>query len=95
MGEPRYRKETQQLIRFLALEQARGYCEKYKLSFSKLEKQRFDVILGSAIFSQPSGIKPDGLANDKATMPFPTLIIQFDGGKITINATEYTEKFLK
>ena len=88
-------KETKQLIRVLALEQARAYCEKHKLSFPLLEKQRFDVILDSAIFSQPSAARPNGLANDMDTMPLPTLIIQFDGEKVTVSSTEHTDKYLR
>ena len=95
MGEPKYSKETKRLIRALVLEQVKVYCEKHQLSFLALEEQRFDVILDSAIFSQPSDVKPDGLANDMDTMPFPTLIIQLDGEIIRINQTEHTQKYLR
>lgn len=95
MSTPMYSKGTQALQKSLATEYALSYCRKKGLATDKLLKQRFDVIDNHAIFSQPSGVKPNGLTNDMATMPFPTLIITCDADGLHIETTEYTEKYLK
>ena len=95
MGTPVYSKGTQTLLKSLATEYALSYCRKKGLATEKLLKQRFDVVDHHAIFSQPSGVKPDGLANDMVTMPFPTLMITCDDDGLHIETTEYTEKYLK
>ncbi|MGN0468922.1 MAG: hypothetical protein ACI4GY_09385 [Acutalibacteraceae bacterium] len=80
--------------RALSLEVAKPFCKSNGLSFDKLKKQRFDFIYGTAIFSQPSGVEPKGLTNDKETMPLPTLIIKNIDGEIVFEQTEYTEQYL-
>ena len=92
MSTPMYSKGTQALQKSLATEYALSYCRKKGLATDKLLKQRFD---DHAIFSQPSGVKPNGLTNDMATMPFPTLIITCDADGLHIETTEHTEKYLK
>lgn len=95
MSTPRYSKETQALQKALAMEYAIDYCKHNGLASQKLLKQRVDVVSNHAIFFQPSDVKPDGLRNDLATLPFPTLIITFDGEKLSVETTEHTEKYLK
>lgn len=80
--------------RALSLEVAKSFCQSNGLSFDKLKEQRFDFIYGTAIFSQPSGIEPKGLTNDRETMPLPTLIIKNIDGNIIFEKTEYTQKYL-
>ena len=46
-------------------------------------------------FAQPSDIKPNGLINDRDTMPKVTLIIKFEDRQLRIEKTEYTEVFLR
>ena len=66
------------LLRAMALQCAEPYCEKYGLSVEKLKDQKFEVILDEIFFAQPTGVKPDGLRNDLATVPYPTLIMRLD-----------------
>ncbi len=80
--------------RALSLEVAKPFCQNNGLSFNKLKEQRFDFIYGTAIFSQPSGVEPKGLTNDKETMPLPTLIIKNINGDIIFEQTEHTQKYL-
>ncbi len=94
MSEPRYSKETQALQRALATECAVLYCKNHGLSVAKLKAQRFAIIQGVAIFAQPSEAKPDGLTNDLATQPVPTLLIHQDGETLKIETTEHTRRFL-
>ena len=86
---------TRILQKTLALEYAKQYCAQRGLSNEKLKAQRLEFINGAAIFAQPSGVKPDGLLNDKETIPFPTLIIHLDGERLVVEQTEHTDKYLK
>ena len=82
------------LLRTMALNLAKQYCEDNQLSYEKLSKQRFDILYDIASFSQPSDVKPNGLLNDMATMPFPTLVIKTKDDEIVFEQTEYTQKYL-
>lgn len=82
------------LLRTMALNLSKQYCADNQLSYEKLNKQRFDFFNDIACFSQPSGVKPNGLLNDMATMPFPTLIIKTKDDEIVFEQTEYTQKYL-
>lgn len=77
-----------------ALLAARGYCLFNGLSISKLETQDYTCILGNGYFMQKSDVLPDGLLNDIATQPRPTLIIIPDGVRLSVQETEYTRKYL-
>jgi hypothetical protein len=89
------RKEEVDLVRTLALNVAKEYCLKNTLSLDKLEKQQFDLIYDSAFFGQPTGVIPNGLCNDLATQPLPTLIIKKDDtGTLVVEETEHTRKYL-
>ena len=47
------------------------------------------------IFAQPTGVKPDGLCNDIASQPLPTLILSLDANEhIKVEPTEHTQKYL-
>lgn len=85
---------TRSTQRALALEVAKGYCTENGLSYAKLCQQRFNLIYDEAIFSQPSDVVPDGLRNDLATQPKPTLIIKNVDGVVTVKETEYTKQYL-
>ena len=87
--------KTRVLQKAFAVEYAKQYCMQRGLSKDKLAKQRLEFVDGAAIFAQPSGVKPNGLMNDMATMPFPTLIITVDGERLKVETTEHTEKYLK
>lgn len=72
-----------------------GYCHEHGLSLEKLKTQKFETIADRMIFAQPTGVAPDGLRNDYATRPFPTLVIRLDdSGALVIESTPYTEKYL-
>ena len=79
----------------IALEAAKGYCTRHGYSMHKLAENRFHLIGGVAVFSVPSPVKPNGLMNDRETQPLPTLILRQEDGKLRIETTEYTEKYLK
>lgn len=87
-------KEQERLQHAVSLELAKDYCQNNGLSFDKLKGQEFYWIYGEAIFAQPSGVKPEGLTNDRETMPLPTLIIKLDNNELKIEQTEHTKKYL-
>ena len=87
-------KENLNFQKALAAQYASGYCREKGLSLEMLARQRIDIINNHAIFSQPSAVPPRGLVNDMDTMPIPTLIISFDEGKLTVQETENTKKYL-
>ena len=61
----------------------------------KLKTQRFEMIGDKMIFAQPTGVAPDGLCNDIATRPFPTLVIHLDAsGNLVVEATPHTYRYL-
>ena len=83
------------LYRALALNYAENYCRQHDLSLEKLKTQRFETIADTMVFAQPTGVQPDGLRNDIATQPVPTLILKADPeGKLQIETTEHTRKYL-
>lgn len=83
------------LQRAMAEACAEGYCRANGLSMEKLRTQRFEIIMAQMVFAQPTGVKPDGLCNDIATRPYPTLILSLnDTGELCIEQTEYTMKYL-
>lgn len=87
--------QIQPLQRAMAEACAENYCRANGLSLEKLKAQRFEVIMDQMIFAQPTGVKPDGLCNDIATRPYPTLILRLDDkGELCIEQTEYTRKYL-
>lgn len=94
MSMPRYSEETQALQRALATEFAKDYCRKNGLSVNKLAQQRFSIISGSAYFLQPSNVIPNGLMNDRETMPTPTLVIHLENGHLKVEPTEHTTQYL-
>ena len=87
--------QIKSLLRAMAEACAESYCKANGLSLEKLKAQRFEVIMDQMVFAQPTGVKPDGLRNDIATRPYPTLILRLDDkGEIKIEQTEYTRKYL-
>lgn len=94
MTRPAYL-QIKSLLRAMAEACAESYCKANGLSLEKLKAQRFEVIMDQMVFAQPTGVKPDGLRNDIATRPYPTLILRLDDkGEIKIEQTEYTRKYL-
>lgn len=88
-------REERRLQRALSFRIAREYCSANGLSVEKLKNQEFYSIYGSAFFAQPSNVVPDGLCNDKETMPLVTLILNPDNNdNIEIKQTEFTKKYL-
>ena len=88
------RKMENDLQKALALEAAKDYCKKNNLSLEKLKKQKFQIVYDSAIFAQPNNIIPNGLCNDLATQPKPTLIVKNNDLGLIVEQTEYTQKYL-
>ena len=83
------------LQRAMAEACAADYCRKHGLSLEKLKTQRFETIADMMVFAQPTGVIPDGLRNDIATRPLPTLVIRLDdSGNLVIEGTSHTEKYL-
>ena len=71
------------------------YCREHDLSLDKLKTQRFETIADMMIFAQPTGVAPDGLCNDIATRPIPTLIIRLDeSGNLVVEGTQHTKEYL-
>ncbi len=87
-------KAAKELTKAMAVAIATQYCRENGLSVEKLQKQRFECFENIAWFSQPSGIKPNGLLNDMQTMPFPTLVLKSQDGKLVVEQTEHTRRFL-
>lgn len=86
---------AKKLQRVMAEAYAADYLKKNGLSMAKLKMQRFEIIDDMMIFAQPTGVKPDGLRNDLATRPYPTLILKLDeNGNLLIETTEHTRKYL-
>ena len=78
----------------MAMESAKAYCRANGLSWERLKEQRFDLMGLTAVFSQPSDVKPLGLTNDRETMPKPTLVIRYQDGTLVFEQTEHTTKYL-
>ena len=78
----------------MAMESAKSYCKENGLSWELLKAQQFDLLGLTAVFSQPSDVKAQGLVNDVETMPKPTLIIRYQAGGLVFEQTEYTKQFL-
>lgn len=85
----------EELEKALAIEYVKNYCIEHGLSIEKLPTQRFALSANECCFAQPSDVKPQGLINDKETMPKVTLIIKFEEGHLKIEETDYTALFLK
>lgn len=88
--------EAKRLERVKALEYAEKYCEQNGLSMNELKKQEFQRIGDMMIFAQPSDVEPDGLRNDIATQPLPTLVVRLDenGKMVKCEPTVHTKRFL-
>ena len=87
-------REEKELAKAMAFDVAARYCKENGLSVEKLRTQQFDLFADIACFSQPSGVKPEGLTNDLKTQPYPTLILKAQNGKLVVEQTEHTHKFL-
>ena len=83
-----------ELARAMAFEVASRYCRENGLSVEKLKSQRCESFENMAWFAQPSDVKPNGLLNDMQTMPRPTLILKSQDGKLIVEQTEHTHKYL-
>ena len=89
------RKMEKELQKALAIAYVTPFCLENNLSLENLQSHRFILSCNECAFAQPSGVKPNGLANDAETMPKVTLIIKFEDGKLEIKETEYTKEFLR
>jgi len=87
-------KMEREIQKVLALEALREYCDENKLSIEKLKEERFELSYNECSFFHPSDIKPEGLLNDKETMPKVTLMLKLEDGQLKIEETEYTKKYL-
>lgn len=87
-------REDQNLRKAMAIELAKAYCAKLGYNPEKVNSQRYCELPGCVLFAQPSGIKPDGLKNDIATQPLPTLILKTVNGALAFETTEHTKKYL-
>lgn len=87
--------KDQDLHKVMALELAKGFCSKHGYNLKKLQAQRYIELPSCICFAQPTGVKPDGLRNDIATQPLPTLLVKLVNGELTFETTEHTDKYLK
>lgn len=87
--------EKRDFHKAMAMELARDYCAKHGYNPTKLQAQRFMELSSCVCFAQPNGVQPNGLLNDIATQPLPTLIIKLVDGRLIFETTEYTDKYLK
>lgn len=88
-------REAYDLRKEMALQLASEFCGSHGYSSKRLQAQRYCELPGCVCFAQPSGVKPNGLMNDKETMPLPTLIIKLVDGKLVFETTEHSDKYLK
>lgn len=82
------------LQKALALAFVADYCRINGLSSEKLKNQRFGLSYNECGFFQPSEEEPNGLINDKETMPKATLIIKQIESQLVIEETPYTKQYL-
>lgn len=94
MGAIHATQTERSLQRAMAIECAKNYCQEQGLLWDRLKEQRFDLLGGIAVFSQPSDVESNGLVNDRDTMPKPTLVIRFENGQLVFEQTEHTREFL-
>lgn len=94
MGKSNQRKLEKEFQKALAIEYVKDYCIKNNLSLEKLQMQRFALSYNECGFAQPSTVTPNGLMNDRETMPKVTLIIKHEDGQLKIEETQYTKEFL-
>lgn len=87
-------KLERELQKALAIEFVSNYCGENNISIDKLKYEEFYLIDNECLFAHPSDIKPDGLRNDMETMPKVTLLVKHEEGLLSIEQTEYTQKFL-
>ena len=89
------REAEQRVGRAMALRIAEAYCMEHGYSMEKVREQRFFLMYDEAIFAQPRGVEPDGLTNDRDTMPLPTLILTVDKGELVVRTTGHTDQYLR
>ncbi len=95
MEKNQKRKMENELQKLLAIEFVKNYCQQNAISLNRLNQQRFELSYGECGFFQPSEIEPNGLLNDKETIPRLTLSIRNDEGTLIIEETEFTEQYLR
>ena len=84
-------KDKREIIEFL-----RPFCAENKIPIKTVEEQLCAIGEDIAILCvrNPEAPKADGLANDAETLMLPTLYIHIKGGRMSIERTEYTGKYL-
>ena len=84
-------KSKKEIIDFL-----RPFCEENGIPIVRVEDQLCAIGRDVAILCvpNPEAPPPDGLANDTETLMLPTLYVRIKSGKMEIETTEYTEKYL-
>ena len=72
------------------------YCVKNSVPRERVNNQLLAVGPDLAILcvSNPVAPKADGLANDIETQMLPTLYVHINGSEMTIEETEYTQRYL-
>jgi hypothetical protein len=94
MEQMSQRKIEKELQKALAIAYVTPFCMEHNLSLEKLKSQRFNLSCNECAFAQPRDVKPNGLVNDRETMPKVTLIVRHENGQLLIEETEYTKAYL-
>ncbi len=83
-----------ELQKALALEFVKDFCKQKGYSVEILSGQKFDISYNECAFFRDSDIKQKGLTNDIDTLPQIILLIRLVDGKLSIEETQYTKKYI-
>lgn len=72
------------------------YCKQRSIPIERADEQLLAVGPDLAVLcvSNPDAPKADGLANDVETQMLPTLYVHISANGMTIEETEYTQRYL-
>ena len=83
-----------ELQKALALEFVKDFCKQKGYSWEKLSCQKFEVSYNECAFFHKSDIPQRGLTNDIETLPQIILLIKLVNGKLLVEETQYTKKYI-
>lgn len=83
-----------ELQKALALEFVKDFCRQKGYSLEKLSCQKFEISYAECAFFHDSDILQQGLTNDIETLPQIVLLIKLVDGKLLVEETQYTKKYI-